>query len=185
MEICIKTLGATKVARVRHIGPYNEVGPSFERLFAWAVAIGARPGRVISISYDNPESVAPESLRSDACLELETDASPPPGISMDSIGAGRWAVYTHRGPYDGIADAYRRMFGSWLPGSGEEIDDRPCMECYHNSAARNRTRGPADRPVPALATDILGGADFRVTSEYRTRVLLSFHLRVAPARSRE
>ena len=146
MEIRIKTLGATKVARMPHIGPYNEVGPSFERLFAWAVAIGARPGRVISISYDNPESVAPESLRCDACLELETDASPPPGISMDSIGAGRWAVYTHRGPYDGIADAYRRMFGSWLPGSGEEIDDRPCMECYHNS--------PLDTAPEDLLTDL-------------------------------
>ena len=84
------------------------------------------PGSATTLVY-------PTSLRSDACIELHTDATPPPGISLDSIRAGRWAVYTHRGPYDGIAEAYRRLFGSWLPGSGEEIDDRPCMECYHNS----------------------------------------------------
>ena len=146
MEVRIETFDAIKVGRVRHVGPYNEVGPCFERLFAWAKDIGARPGRVFSLSHDNPETVAPESLRSDACIELHTDATPPPGISLDSIGAGRWAVYTHRGPYDGIAEAYRHLFGSWLPGSDEEIDDRPCMECYHNS--------PLDTAPADLLTDL-------------------------------
>ena len=146
MNVCIKTLDAITVARMRHVGPYNEVGPCFERLFAWAEEIGVRPGRVFSISHDNPETVAPESLRSDACIEIQIDATPPPGISLDSIGAGRWAVYTHRGPYDDIAAAYRRLFGSWLPGSGEEVDDRHCMECYHNS--------PVDTAPEDLLTDL-------------------------------
>ena len=70
------------------------------------------------------DAVAPESLRSDACVELLTDASPPTGISMDSVGAGRYAVYRHCGPYDGIAEAYKRLFTLWLPGSGGEMDDR-------------------------------------------------------------
>ena len=133
MDVRIETFDAIKVGRVRHVGPYNDVGPCFMRLFEWAETIGARPGRCFSISHDNPEAVAPESLRSDACVELHIDASPPPGISLDSVGAGRYAVYTHCGPYDGIANAYQRLFSSWLPGSGEEIDDRPCMEMYLNS----------------------------------------------------
>ena len=77
--------------------------------------------------------IAPESLRSGACLEILTDASPPSGISLDSVGGGRYAVHSYRGPYDGISGAYKGLFESWLPGSGEEIDDRPCMEIYRNS----------------------------------------------------
>ena len=146
MEVRIETFDEIEVGRVRHVGPYNEVGPCFERLFEWAAAIGTQPGRVLSLSYDDPEVVAPESLRSDACVELRTDASPPPGMSLDSVGSGRYAIYTHRGSYDGIAEAYRRLFRSWLPGSGEELDDRPCMEIYRNS--------PLDTAPVQLLTDL-------------------------------
>ena len=133
MEVRIETIDEIEVCHIRHVGPYNEVGPCFERLFAWAASIDARTGRVLSLSYDNPDEVAPESQRSDACLEIRTDASPPPGISLDSVAGGRYAVHAYRGPYDGISGAYRGLFESWLPGSGEEIDDRPCMEIYRNS----------------------------------------------------
>ena len=133
MDIRIETIEDISVARIRHVGPYNEVGPCFHRLFAWASSVGATPGRVFTLSFDDPGEVAPEDLRSDACLELATDAVPPPGITLDTLPVGRYAIYTHRGPYDGIAEAYRRMFSLWLPQSGEDIDDRPDMEIYRNS----------------------------------------------------
>lgn len=146
MEVRIETIGDIEVARIRHTGAYDEVGPCFERLLEWAATVGARPGRCLSLSYDAPDDVEPEALRSDACIELRTDASPPSGIALDTIEAGRYAVYTHRGPYDGITEAYARLFGVWLPQSGEEVDDRPCMELYRNS--------PLDTPVAELVTDL-------------------------------
>ena len=147
MQVRIETFDSIQVGRVRQVGPYNEVGPCFDRLFAWAASIGARPGRSLLLSHDDPDAVPPERLRSDACLELETDVSPPSGISMDSVGAGRYAVYTHRGSYDGIAAAFQRLFGTWLPGSGEEVDDeRPCMEVFRNA--------PVDTAPRDLLTDL-------------------------------
>ena len=146
MEVRIETFDGIEVARIRHVGPYEEVGPCFERLFEWAATIGAQPGRVLSLSYDDPDDVAPRSLRSDACVELHTEASPPPGILLYKLGAGRYAVYTHHGPYDGIPEAYRRLFRSWLPQSGEEMDDRPCMEIYRTS--------PLETAPPQLLTDL-------------------------------
>ncbi len=146
MDIRIETIEDISVARIRHVGPYNEVGPCFQRLFAWAASVGATPGRIFTLSFDDPGDVAPGSLRSDACLELATDASPPPGITLDTLPAGRYAIYTHRGPYDGIAEAYRRMFSLWLPQSGEDIDDRPDMEIYRNS--------PLDTQPADLLTDL-------------------------------
>ena len=146
MDIQIETFNDIEVARIRHVGVYNEIGPCFERLLGWASTIGARPGRVLTLSYDDPDEVAPQNLRSDACIEISTDAPPPPGISLYQISAGRYAVYTHRGAYDGILEAYRRLFGLWLPQSGEEVDERPCMEIYRNS--------PLDTAPSELLTDL-------------------------------
>ena len=146
MEVRIETIGEIGVARIRHLGPYDEVGPCFDRLMEWAAAVGARPGRVLTLSYDDPADVEPESLRSDACIELSTGAAPPRDITLDTIAPGRYAVSSHRGPYDGIPEAYARLLGVWLPRSGEEVADRPCMEIYRNS--------PLDTPAAQLVTDL-------------------------------
>ena len=146
MDIRIESLGDIRAARIRHIGPYNEVGQCFERLLEWAGSVGARPGRVLVLSYDDPDTVAPENLRSDACVELDTDTPPPPGITVETLPAGRYAIYAHRGPYDGIPEAFRRLFELWLPQSGEEVDDRPCIEIFHNS--------PLDTRPEELLTDL-------------------------------
>ena len=126
------------MARIRHVGPYSEVGPCFERLFKWAASVEVATGRVLTLSHDNPETVAAERLRSDACVELCTHALRPPGIELGPVGGGRYAVYRLKGPYDGIAEAYRRLFSEWLPQSGESVDDRPCMELYRNTALHTR-----------------------------------------------
>ncbi len=60
MAVRIETFDDIDVARVRHVGPYHEVGPCFARLSEWVAAIGARPGRVLGIYHDDPSVVAPE-----------------------------------------------------------------------------------------------------------------------------
>ena len=55
-------------------------------------------------------------------------------------------MYTHRGPYEGIPEAYKLLYGLWLPQSGEDVDDRPCMEIYRNS--------PVDTAAALLLTDV-------------------------------
>ena len=146
MEVRIETIGPIQVARIRHVGPYAEVGPCFERLFRWASAIGVPTGRVLTLSWDDPERVPADRLRSDACVELRTEEDPPPGIELGSVGRGRYAVYRLEGPYEGISPAYARLFGEWLPGSGEKTDGGPCMELYRNE--------PADTPAEQLVTDL-------------------------------
>lgn len=135
INVRIQSIGPMKIARVRHVGPYAEVGPSFDRLFRWASAIGAPTGRVLTLSYDDPEAVPPERLRSDACVELRTDEEPPPGIGLGTVGGGRYAVHRLVGPYEGISGAYTRLFCEWLPGSGESPGDGPRMEIYRKTRA--------------------------------------------------
>lgn len=146
MDVRIESLDPIHVARIRHVGPYTEVEACFERIFRWAAGIGVPTGRVLTLSYDNPETVAPENLRSDACVELRTSQEPPPGIVLGPVGGGRYAVYRLTGPYDGIARAYGRLYEEWLPGSGESMAERPCIELYRNAQA--------DRPPEKLVTDL-------------------------------
>ena len=133
VDVKIKTFRPIHVARIRHAGPYTGADPCFERLFKWAADINAPTGRVLTLSWDDPGKVAPERLCFDACVELHTHEVPPPGIVLGAVGEGRFAVYRLSGPYEGIAPAYRKLLGEWLPGSGESRDDRPCMELYRKS----------------------------------------------------
>ena len=134
MDVRIRSIDPIQVARIRHVGPYADVGPCFERLFRWASAIGVPTGRVLTLSWDDPERVPADGLRSDACVELRTKEAPPPGIELGSVGGGRYAVYRLEGPYEGITPAYARLFGEWLPASGETVADGPCMELYRNTS---------------------------------------------------
>ncbi len=157
MDVRIQTLIPIHVARIRHVGPYGEVDPCFDRLFRWAKSIGAPTGRVLTLSYDDPEKVEPARLRWDACVELRTDEEAPPGIGMGPVGGGRYAVYRLTGPYDGIARAYGRLLGEWLPGSGESKGEGPCMELYRHALT--------DRAPENLVTDICVPLRKKMTDE--------------------
>ena len=146
MDVRIETVGPIRVARIRHVGPYNKVDTCFERLFRWAASIGAPTGRVLTLSWDVRGTAAADRLRVDACVELRTGEDPPPGIELGPVGGGRYAVYRLVGPYEGIAAAYGRLFDELLAQCGEPADDRPCMELYR--------RVQADTPPERLATDL-------------------------------
>ena len=61
MEVRVETFDDIDVARVRHVGCCHEVGPCFERLFEWAATIGARPSRVLTLSYGDLDAVGSEA----------------------------------------------------------------------------------------------------------------------------
>ena len=146
MQVRVETLDSIHVARIRHVGRYSEIDACFERLFRWAASIGAPPGRVLTLSYDDPGTTAADRLRFDACVDPRTGEDPPSGIELGRVGGGRYAVYRLVGPYDGIPAAYGRLLAEWLPGSGESADDRPRMELYR--------RVQADTTPERLMTDL-------------------------------
>jgi AraC family transcriptional regulator len=149
MDVRIETYPARLAVCARHVGPYNEVGPTFRRMYQWAA--GARvlgpDTMVMGLSYDNPETHAADQLRYDVCFSVQAPVGDlPEGLRLETLPAGRFAVHTLHGPYSGIHGAFRRLFGRWLPESGEEIDDRPCMEVYLND--------PTEVPEAELRTEI-------------------------------
>ena len=148
MNTTIKTRPPTRVASLRHVGPYHQVGSTWERLLDLLGPEGhLGPGtQYIGIAYDDPEVIPPEKLRCDTCVTVDADFEPFSDLIVREIRGGEYAVTTHEGPYEKITGTYRHLLGQWLPRSGRELADAPCIELYLNDPT---TTEPAE-----LLTDV-------------------------------
>jgi AraC family transcriptional regulator len=135
-QVTMRETPAVKVAALAHHGDYMTIGSTFERLAALAGAQGLLEpsARSFGIYYDDPAAVAREDLRSDACLTVPGDWMPNGDLRLLEIRGGRYAVPTHVGPYAELHVPYAWLYGAWLPQSGEEAADAPCIEAYLNDA---------------------------------------------------
>ena len=139
---------ARRLIALAHKGPYLGIGAVFQRLFTWAEPRGlATPDTSgIGIFYDDPKSVAPAALRSDACIETGPDTNVEAPFRIVELAGGPHAVLHFKGPYSDLENVYGWLFGKWLPGSGRDAADRPAFEIYLNDPART--------PPGDLLTDI-------------------------------
>jgi AraC family transcriptional regulator len=139
-----------RLGTVRHIGPYNQIPIAFEqlgqRLGPAAAVIRERGTSMIAIYHDDPESVSPDQLRSDAAVVVPADLVLPDGVVEQRVPAGRYACALHVGPYEQLGDAWARFMGEWVPASGYRIAPSPCYEIYLND--------PAATPKASLRTEM-------------------------------
>ena len=116
MDVEIKTIKPMRVAFVRHVGPYDEVGTAWDKLCTMLGIEGylGAQCKFIGISYDDPDVTAPEKLRYDACITVDDNFVPTGDIMVQTIGGGEYAVMTHIGPYDKLGETYSKLYGQWL-----------------------------------------------------------------------
>ena len=145
IDVGIRNQAPIRVACIRDAGPLPEVQPCFERLFRWAGVIEVPTGRVLTLSFQRPGS-PPRRWYWKVAVELYTHERPPPGIELDAVDGGRYGLYRLVGPHEGIGTAYRRLFDEWLPGSGQSVLQRPCVELYRNT--------PGETAPENLVTDL-------------------------------
>jgi AraC family transcriptional regulator len=147
-EFRVRRLDAMRVAFVRHVGPYNEVGQAWSKLYPWAARQGLLgPGtRVVGISHDDPDITPPGKLRYDAALIVNRPLARAGEIGVVEIPAGEYATALHTGPYDCLSDSYAELAGKWLPGTGRELRSAPAIEFYLDS--------PQTTPLEKLRTEI-------------------------------
>lgn len=151
-EVCVVHRPATAAILLRHVGPYQDIGPAFGRLFEWAGRQGllAGPFETVGMPHDDPDVTPPEKIRCDAAILLRTQ----PRGAADLVGEVRcatlperdYAVVRHTGPYERLSDAYAWLCGVWLPRSGREAASAPPLEFYRNH--------PPQTPPEQLLTDI-------------------------------
>jgi len=148
MKVEIKEIKALRVAFMRHVGPYSQVGATWDKL----LPILGKDGRLggnpmfIGICHDDPEVTAPARLRYDACVTVDRDFRGEGDAGTQTVAGGEYAVTTHQGPYNKVGDTYAALLGQWLPRSGRELLNTPCFEVYLNS--------PENTAPEDLLTDI-------------------------------
>lgn len=146
--IFVETLPSTRCAAISHQGPYLQINRAMDQLFSQLATQGLMPSepRMLAVFFDDPDLVPQDRLRSVACIPVEgtpTLASP---LLDTRLRGGRYARLRYKGPYADMKEAYRWLFGVWLPASGYEVDSEPTFEAYLNDP---RTTAPKD-----LLTDI-------------------------------
>lgn len=134
MKVEIKNIEEMRVAFVRHVGPYDQVGEAWDHLcmhLGKAGYLGAG-SQFIGICYDDPDVTAPEKIRYDACITVDDSFEPEADIAVQIIGGGEYAVTTHLGPYNKLGLTYNKLFGQWLLNCNRSLRSEPCLEFYLN-----------------------------------------------------
>src|SRR5262249_43101704 len=123
-----------RVAFMRHLGPYGEVGATWDKLLPFIGKEGLLGGEglFIGICHDDPEVTPAAQIRYDACVTVPDDFVPVGEIGLRIIAGGLYAVTTHFGSYRSLDTTYTKLLGQWLPRSGWMLRFAPCFESYLN-----------------------------------------------------
>lgn len=141
MRVEVQTLESTRVAYVRHTGPYAGDGELFGRLFGqlikWA---GPRdllgPGhQMLCLYHDNPEVTEPAKRRVSVCVTVGDDVEVGGEIGSMRVDGGKYAVAHFRLDQAQYGAAWDQLLSRWLPDSGYQPDDRLAFERFLNDPA--------------------------------------------------
>ena len=134
MDVQIRTFPDTRVAYMREVGPYGGSGITrlWQRFAAWCEGQGLMQPRrkMYGISQDNPDVTPPEKCRYDAAIEVDGAFKPQGEVGVQTIAGGRYACSAFAGSAEEIHAAWMALSTKWLPGSGYQPENKPCLELY-------------------------------------------------------
>jgi len=143
MQIEVVERSPMRIAYLAHVGPHHAIGPTFERLYAWAAPRGLTgpPAMGVAVYLDDARKTAPENLRSEAAITVPNDEPGDDQVHVRVLSGGRYAVLRLNGPYAGLNAAYAALF-EWFEAWGGTRGEGPIVEVYFNDP---HTTAPADR----------------------------------------
>jgi AraC family transcriptional regulator len=159
MEVKIEHREPIRVAFMRHVGPYDEVGATWDKFLPVLGKEGLLGGGalILGICHDDPDVTPQDRIRYDACVNVDETFVPEGDIGVQVIPGGEYAVTTHFGPYQKLGETYTKLLGQWLPRSGRELRSSPCFEVYLND--------PQSTEPEDLLTDIYAPLQTKTRSQ--------------------
>ncbi len=153
IQVEVKDMPDLHVAYVRHTGPYKGDSQLFQRLteklMMWAGPRGLLrfpETQLVAAYHDDPEITAEEKLRVSMCITVPKDTAVDGEIGKMTVPGGKFALARFELADDEYEEAWNTVFGSWLPQSGYQPDDRLCYELYQNN--------PEEHPEKKCIVDI-------------------------------
>lgn len=134
IDVKIEDRPTRRLAGTAHQGAYHEIGNAFQKIAAVFSARNLWPeaGPMIGIYYDDPSTTAEADLTSHAGVTVSDGFEMPDALDEVRITGGRTAVYVHKGSYADLPNAWNKVYGDWLPESGEEPANLAPYEVYLN-----------------------------------------------------
>jgi AraC family transcriptional regulator len=134
---------AVPVAYLRHVGPYGDaVGLFWQKAFhPWRHQHGLQNQPCYGVGHDDPLITDPAQCRYDACTEYPADFVPPRHMLTTTLPGGRHAVMPFEGTAHTIGEAWQYLLRHWLPHSGYQIANAPCLEHYTAASTYNAETG--------------------------------------------
>jgi AraC family transcriptional regulator len=147
MKVDIIEQPPLRLHAMRYEGPVTGIGEVWGRLWAWAVEHGLADKIDVAVGACSAPPDPQGRVVYHAGVALREEPEPGEGVEILELEGGLYASSRLIGPYSGIAGAFQRLFGEWLPASGYEPGGRPALEIYRNN--------PYDTPEDELITDLL------------------------------
>jgi AraC family transcriptional regulator len=154
MNVRVTNLPPHHVAYMRYVGPYGPRGipETWAKLHEWMKPrdLFTDTRVTLGIAYDDPSVTAPEKCRYDACVVVPSEFPGDKWVNLMDVAGGKYAVTEFVGTAHEIVGVWDGVFGSWLPGSGYQPDDRPCFEIYRGNPTvdANTRRFRCDLALP-------------------------------------
>lgn len=144
MDVTITQQPELRMAGIRHIGPYMEIGSTFGRLGGMLKGPPPPGSQMIALYHDDPDTTPAPKLRSDAGITLPGQTRCPDGLIEQRVPAGKYARVVHKGGYEGLPAAWNTLKKEWLPANGYR--GTASYEIYVNN--------PMTTAKPELLTEI-------------------------------
>jgi len=139
LKVEVKDLKDQTVAYVRHIGPYKGDANLFEglinKLMTWAGPRGLinfPETQMMNVYHDNPEFTDENKLRTSVCISVPDDTEVSGEIGKMVIKGGKYAFVRFELATDEYEEAWKTVYGGWLPNSGYQPTDNVPFELMHN-----------------------------------------------------
>ncbi len=132
----VKELPDMTVAYVRHIGPYKGDEALFGKLYGkictWAGPrnLIGKDAKFLTVYHDDPKITKENKLRISVSLVVPPNTEVSGEIGKMTIAGGKYAVSRFVLAKDEFMQAWDWVYGTWLPQSGYQPDDRLCFELF-------------------------------------------------------
>lgn len=136
MNVVIKEVNEKRLAMVEHHGDPTKLGDTFYNLIDWSkdqsLRLNSEHTELFGFVYNDPDVTPADEFRFDFGITVPEQKKLVGDVLDKKLPAGRYAVAIHKGSHDELGNTFEAMYRDWLPNSGEELDDVPCIINYLN-----------------------------------------------------
>lgn len=139
ISVELRELPERTVAYLRHTGPYSGNAELFGQLFGklaqWAGSRGLMgpSTQFLSLYHDDPSVTDHNKLRVMCCCVVPPDTEVSGEFGKSTVSGGMYGVGRFEIDAKEYGQAWDAIYGTWLPKSGFQPDDRPAVEIYLNN----------------------------------------------------